>query len=270
MATRAYIRRRVATMTRQAKIVTATAVGTQTTLIDAINLHYPTGKLAGRVGWVCSGPTNNLERSFRITGNSSQDLSITFTPALPDATQVGDEVEIWDELDQGVTPAFVNESINTAIEFVRYSYPIFVVDDAQEFDSGVPSLAIPDTFKYFTGVEMERRDGVWYPLTQKQFRVRKPERTVELINGAQNLAHTKNVRLRGATLPQDLTSDTDETIVDTEWLVKQVSALVFLNIAYANNDGQAIERYTGSMEQAAAEVRMKARARMEGAGILLP
>lgn len=270
MATRAYIRRRVATMTRQAKVVQATAVGTTTTLVDAINLHYPTGKLIGRVGWVCSGDESNLERSFRITSNSSQDTSITFTPALPVATQVGDEVEIWDELDQGVTPAFVNEAINTAIEYVRDAYPVLVVDTSQSFDRLNPVVSLPADWKYFVGIDMQSVDGVWHPLTQKQFRVRKPERSVELVNGAQHLANLREIRLRGATVVPDLTSDSDNTVVDTEWIVKQVSALVFLNIAYANADGQAIERYTGSMEQSAAEVRMKARSRMEGAGVLLP
>lgn len=270
MATRAYIRRRVGTMTRQAKVVTATAVGTTTTLVDAISLNDPTGRLVGRIGWVCSGDPNNVSRAFRVTANSQPDTNLTFTPALPTATQIGDEVELWNELDQGVTPMFVNEAINTAIEYVRDAYPILVLDDEQAFDRAEPVITIPESWRYFTGVEMETTGGLWRPFTQKQFRVRKFERTVELVNGAQNLAHNLNIRLIGATVPDDLSDDDDETVIDTEWLIKQVSALVFLNIAYANADGQAIERYTGSMEQAANDVRLKARSRMEGAGTLLP
>jgi hypothetical protein len=270
MATRAYIRRRVGTMTRQAKVVTATSVGTTTSLVDAINLAYPTGKLIGRVGWVCVGDPSNQERSFRVTANSSANTDITFTPALPVATQIGDEVELWNEFDQGIVPTLVHEFINTAIEYVRYAYPITAVDDEQDFSRSSPVLSIPDTWKYFSGVEAQSPTGLWRPLTQKQFRVRKFERSVELVNGAQDIANNYPVRLIGATIPSDLDADDDSTIVDTEWLIKQVSALVFLHIAYSNGDGQAIERYTGSMEQAAADVRMKARGRMEGAGTLLP
>lgn len=268
MATRAYIRRRVGAMTRQAKVATATAVGTTTTFVDAITLIDPSNRLIRRVGWVCTGA--NAGRSFRVTANNAQDASITFVPALPNATQVGDEVELWNELDQGVVPTFVHEAINTAIEFVRDCYPILQVDDEQTFDRATPTLTIPTNWRYFSGVELQTPQGLWRPLTQKQFRVRKFERTVELVNGSQNIAHRYPVRLLGATVPSDLTSDDDSTIVDTEWLIKQVSALVFLNIAYANADGQATERYTGSMEQAAADVRLKARSRMEGAGTLLP
>lgn len=270
MATRAYIRRRVGTMTRQAKVVKATAVGTTTSLVDAINLAYPTGKLIGRVGWVCSGDISNQERTFRVTANSSAQTDITFTPALPVATQVDDEVELWNEFDQGIVPSLVHEFINTAIEYVRYAYPITTVDDEQSFSRSEPVVAIPDEWKYFSGVEVQGANGLWRPLTQKQFRVRKFERTVELVNGAQDIAHNGTIRFIGATIPTDLDADDDSTIVDTEWLIKQVSALVFLHIAYSNGDGQAIERYTGSMEQAAADVRMKARSRMEGAGTLLP
>ena len=256
-------------MTRQAKVVTATAVGSTTTLIDAITLNDPSTRLIGRVGWVCTGDPNNVGRAFRVTANSQQNTSLTLTPALPAATQVGDEVELWNELDQGVTPMFVNEAINTAIEYVRDAYPILAVGDSQTFDRASPVIAIPSTWRYFGGVEAQDASGLWRPLVQKQFRVRKFERTVELVNGAQNIAHRYLIRMIGSTVPEDLANDTDTTVVDSEWLIKQVSALVFLNIAYANADGQAIERYTGSMEQAAADVRLKARSRMEGAGTLL-
>lgn len=270
MATRAFIRRSVGRYTRQCLVLTATAAGTSTSLIDAINLADPNNTLVGRIGWVCTGNESNLQRTIRVTANNATANSISFTPALPQPTGIADEVELWNDLDQGVTPQFVNDMINVAIASVDDAFNSPARDDSQSFSNLSPVLSIPVEWRWFYGADYQDDRGIWHPLYTNQLRVDRATRTVELIRGAENIANGRNVRLRGAIAPEILLTDSSDTSIDAEWIVNHVSYLTLVSIAYTAMDGQAIERYAGNFKETADGIRMKARARQEGMGIILP
>jgi hypothetical protein len=266
MATRAFIRRRVGRATRQMILLVATSNGTTTTIIDTINGSDPTSTLLGRVGWVASGTAANLGRTVRVTGNTESTSTITFTPALPSATATADEIELWNDLDQGVTPQEVHELIDMAIEAVADQYPLVAIDDEQTFDADSPVLDIPVDWDWFSGVDYQDVSGYWHPVYQNQIRVNDANRTVELIYPARTSFDTLNVRLRGATRPTAASSDSTDIPIDAEFLIKYVSYHVLMNASYTAMDGVAMERRASTFKAEAEALRLKARQHVSGMG----
>jgi hypothetical protein len=266
VATRAFVRRRVGRATRQMILLTATANGTTTTIVDVINGSDPTSTLTGRVGWVASGTAANLSRSVRVTGNTESTSTITFTPALPSATATGDEIELWNDLDQGVTPVEVHELIDMAIEAVADQFPILATDTAETFDADSPALTIPAGWDWFSGVDYQDVSGYWHPVYQNQLRVNDVARTVEIIYPTRVSLDTLNVRLRGATRPTAASTDSTDIPIDAEFLIKYVSYHVLMNASYTAMDGVAMERRASTFKQEAESLRVKARQHVPGMG----
>lgn len=268
--TRAFLRRQVGRLTRQMKVIRCTATGTTTTAIDAINLSEPEDSLLGRVGWVVSGTANNLYSTIRVTANDPELLNITFTPALTAVTAANDEIELWNVLDQGVTPYDVHDLINHAIESVADEYFVADLDDEQTFDKDAPVLDIPATWRWLEGVDWEDANGFWHPVPQRALRVDQASRTVEILYPQSIQANTREVRLRGGTRPASLSSDTSTTPVDAEYLINYVSYLVLLNTSFTNFDAVAMERKASTFKEDAAAARGAAKSRPQGLGIVLP
>ena len=275
--TRLALRRYVGRLTRQALICTATGNGTTQTFTDAINLPDPDDTLIGRIGWVSGGTAGNLYSTIRVTDNVQSTNTITFTPALSQSTATGDVIELWNDLDQGVTPAEVHDLINLAIESVADSFPIPAVDTEEVFSQDDPELDIPATWRWLEGLEYQEYsadpdvEGKWKFIWDDKFLyVDKANRVVRVKKPWCYKLNTLNVRLRGATRPSTLSSDTATTYVDAEWIARQVAYQILLNISFTMLDGAALERRAATFKQEADAIRMKARARPDGLGIVLP
>lgn len=275
MATRTTIRQWAGDLSRQMLVLTATGAGTTTTFVDAINLADADSSLIGRVGWTSGGTAANLGRELRVSDNDRSDTSITFTPALPSATASSDEIELWNDLDQGVTPAEVNRLINRAIETVADANP--VPDTAAEvaFDYADPVITLETDWRWFEGADYEDSNGIWHqiPATFEIFRVDEAARTVEILPPWSRKIDDLNIRLRGSTRPSALTTDTGTTgttVVDAEYLAHWVAAEILLAAAYTSMDGAALERRAAKRFTEAETLRAKARTRHTGLGILLP
>lgn len=272
--TRAYIRRRILRLSRQGMVVTATSSGTTTTLVDAVNLGTPGATLVNRIGWVSAGTTANLGATVRVTTNDRSATSITFTPALSSATAVGDEIELWNELGQGVEPSYVHELLDFAIERVADANPVPALGAEFTFDVQAPVIDLPPSWRWVEGADWQDASGLWHPVPEndKNLRVDPVSRTVELLGIAAGNADTLLVRLRGATRPAALASDGEDTIVNAEYLVQQVTAEVLLAASYtaSSMDGPALERRAAYHAKKADELRQVAFTPHTGMGVILP
>lgn len=256
-------------------LCTATGSGSTTTFVDAINLIDPDDTLIGRIGWFSAGTAGNLYSTVRVTDNVQSTNTITFTPAVAQATAAADVLELWNDLDQGVTPAEVHDLINLAIESVADAFPIPALDTEETFSQDDPELDIPATWRWFEGLEYQEYSdddtGKWKFIWDDKFLyVDKAQRTVRVKKPWCYKLNTLNVRLRGATRPTALTADTQSTPVDAEWIARQVAYQLLLNISFTMLDGAALERRAATFKQEADAIRMKARARPDGLGIVLP
>ena len=220
----------------------ATSAGTTTTLIDNAQLNTENNSLLNRVGYFSGGTANNLGKTVRVTGNTKSSQTVTFTPAVPSATATDDELELWNQRDEGVTPKDVNDLINDAIADVAELGAVSALSSEETFDYNDPLIVVNAAWEAVTAVEWEDDDGIWYPVPKADLRVDRYQRQVELIGRARMLADGRQVRVRGANIPTAFTADTGaggETTVDFEWITHAVAAAVLgmrLESAYDRKD----------------------------------
>ena len=244
------IRRRVGRLTGDMILCTATSNGTTTTFIDSLNLHHENKIFQGRQGIFSGGTLANQGRIVRVTDLVKSTTTITFTPTLPSATQTADELELWNQRDEGVTPTFVNQTINDCIRDVVENSRLPVMSDAITFDANDPVIDIDDTvevdgdnvgsdFRGITGVDWQDDNGDWHPLPRVDIRVDQYARDVELIGRARWLADARSIRIRGVYLPAPLSAESDTTSVDFEWITHAAAAIVVskkMETAYARSE----------------------------------
>jgi hypothetical protein len=228
------IRRRAGRLSGDMLLCTATSNGSTTTFTDALNLNHEQSILLNRHGYLSGGTAANLGRSVRVTANVKSTQTLTFTPALPSDTAISDEMELWNERDEGVTPAAANEVINDAIRDVTENTPLPVTSDEFTFAASSPVIAVDDlevdavvdgtNWELITGVDWEDDSGIWRPIQSADIRVDRYARTVEILNRPRWNADGLSVRVRGANLATVLTSDSSTTAVNFQWLTHYAAA----------------------------------------------
>jgi Ni,Fe-hydrogenase I large subunit len=225
-------------------LCTATDNGTTTTFIDTLNLNHEISILRNRHGIFSGGTAANLERVVRVESNVKSTQTITFTPAVPSTTAIADELELWNQRDEGITSDVVHDTLNDAIADVYEYSPVPVTADAFTFDSASPIIDI-DLLEVATVV-----DGTnWEAITRVEYRatsddpdvtyswiklpsddsnidVDRNARTITLKGRARYLADGNSVRIHGANISGSLTIDSSTTQVNAEWLAHEVAARV--------------------------------------------
>lgn len=241
-SSRTSIRRRIGRLWGDLLLCAATANGSTTTLVDTLNLYRNDNELKGRHVYFSGGTSGNLGQSARITGNTQSTSTITFT-AVPSATATGDEAEIWNTRNIGATVQEVHDQINFCLGSVADLFVTAASSSLGTFDFDSPVLDLPADWRFFAGLDWQDTLGLWHPVKPADWRLDKANRTVELLNRPRSLASGQSVRARGYTVPALLTSDSDTTGVNAEWLAYQASANLALAIAPRSLDGgAALER----------------------------
>jgi hypothetical protein len=252
----------------------ATATGSTTEFTDALNLYVESRLMDGRQGIFSGGTALNLGRIVRITDSDKLTQTITFTPAVPTATLALDELELWNERDEGITPGAVHNLIDDAIADITENAPVPVTSDAFDFASAAPVIQIDDlevdelvdgaNWEAITGVDWQDEEDIWHPIPSAELRVDRHARTLELRDRARWQAEGRAIRVRGANLPQALATDAASTSVNFEWITHQVAAQAMgirLEKAYDRKDVEGRMLY---LQQRADQLRAKSRLYLRG------
>src|SRR4030095_16044139 len=89
---------------------------------------------------------------------------------LPQASEIGDEAELWGKHDEGWQPWEVNDTINNVIEDAVDSFFIAVETDiATPYNRDAGTIAIPDliTRGVVSLSYQSRADDAWYPVHEQ-------------------------------------------------------------------------------------------------------
>ena len=255
-------------------LCTATAIGSTTEFTDALNLYVESRLMDGRQGIFSGGTANNLGSIVRITDSDKATQTITVTPAVVSNTAALDELELWNERDEGITPAAVHRLINEAITDATENSPVPVTSDAFTWDAYAPVIDISDlevatvadgnNWEVITGVDWQDDDDIWHPVPSADLRIDRYARTIEVRDRSRWLADGYAVRVRGANLPTGLSTDSATTPVNFEWLTHQVAAQALgirLEKAYDRKDVEGRMLY---LQQRADMLRQKTRLYLRG------
>jgi hypothetical protein len=270
--TRAALRQQIGRLTGDMLKCTATATGTTTTLIDAINLYRGDGSLEGRIGWFSAGTAGNLYDTVRVTGNTRSTFTVTFTPTLSDATATSDVLELWNERGQGYLPADVHSAINDAIALVGTGVTTLDDEEITDFDIDDPYLTIPAEWDYVGEVWFKDTDEIWHeiPFTPFNMEVNDIDRLIRLKGDAAKKADTCTVRLVGEIAEGALSSDTSSTTVNAHWLTHHVAYLLMAGgMRRQSNTNTELSTMMAFCKQEADKMAGRAMSRRVGAGIRL-
>lgn len=242
-STRTAIRQRIGDLTGDLVLCTATGNGSTTTFVDSKNLQRDSAILVGRHLYLSSGTSANLGHSARVSDNAKSTGTLTFAPALPSATATGDVGELWNTRETGWTVEQIHRFINYSIDDVAELGAMLATNDpADAFDYNSPVVDLPADWVYFCGVSWQDRLGIWKRVPPANYRVDRINRTVELRNHSRQLADGLSLRLMGATIPGALSSDSDVTNVNAEWLAYQTIAKLALQSSERQADPGQRER----------------------------
>lgn len=265
LSTRKSIRRNVGHLTGDMDLFVASASGSTTTFVSAVNGNRQDNSLNERLGIFSAGTANNIGSIVRVTANVRSTQTITFTPAVASSTAAADELELWNRRDQGVSPRDVNDLINDAIAAVGEQAPIPALDSEVAFDFDDPLISVPAAWEAVTGVEWEDDLTIWHPVPRADIRVDRVQRKVELKGRSRELASGRMVRVRGANMAVALSADTDTTSVNFEWICAYVAVQVLWVMREKAFDVKEIDGKLLSLDRDAKLLRPKNALRLRGA-----
>lgn len=234
--TRKALRRRVLRRFGDLVVATATANGTTTTFTDTETLYGESSRYAGRHAYVAGGTAANLGKVRYVEGYNGTTQTLTFQTALPAATAEGDEIELTNAFGMGVTHDLVHEAINWAIALSR-PYALEPAEtDLGTFD-GLTPLALPSEWAGVESVHYQHPlTDAWHPVqrARKQgkhgWAVDHANRTLTITGHPGARLEDVAIKAYGWTEPGELSSDSDETSVDLEWLVDTAVAHLMLDV----------------------------------------
>ncbi len=254
------LRRQVGERTGDVLICTASEAGTTSSFIDLVRAAVESNSLTGRLARFSAGTTANLGADRRVTGNTKATGTVSVSPALSAATAVGDGVELWNERDAGALPDQVDRWVNEAIAAVAGQAGQEVLATVgTNFDANAPVLALATTWRSVNSVDWQDADSLWHPIPPDHLRVDRAGRTIEVIKGSRYIIDGYAVRIRGQAEPAQLTTDTDATTVDGEWIVYQAAAWALHATAHRRYDSADARALAQAYQGRADTIRPKVR-----------
>jgi hypothetical protein len=164
--TRAQLRRRIADVFNDVVVLDATGNGTTTTFVDTFNVNTGSESFDGREILFTSG--SNAALVSRITSTTAATGTLTFTPSRT-STATGDDAEVYNRRNRGLTVAEYNRAINTAVEECNGLSLVPVIESiAAAFDMDDQTIAMPSTLFEAFRVEYQDTDDVWKEIKRAQ------------------------------------------------------------------------------------------------------
>lgn len=275
MASLQFLRRAIGRLTGDLDILVATSNGSTTTFLDVLNANVESNSWKGRLGYFSGGTAANVGSTVRLTANDKTTTTLSFLPAVAGTTAIGDTLELYNKDGQGPTIRHIHDTINLCIEFAGKGVLTEALDTAVTFDEDDPVLTIPASWRRLVAIEYRAGDDDtddWLTVPEVDW-VETVDRlgyTVRVDNISRYLANDYQIRLRGYTVAGQLSAETDTTLVDTEWLVREATSQILLNLATAERvprDRAADYRATSQfMSTLANSFRSKVPTTVRGAG----
>lgn len=255
------LRRAVGRQVRDLTVLTTTADGADTYLIDNRNIVAGDDLWKGRDLYFVDGTAENLGEIRRSIGSSRSEHKISWSVALPAITHTGDEVEVWNKRSLGWHPFEVNAAINDTIltADTTFNVPTYAVL-ADLFSEDSPTLTVPATLTRVFAVEWQDVDLNWHTVDRAHqpdaygYYVNQGMGTISINGGDQRYAmNGATIRLRGYGTLNTLESDMDTTELHFNYVMLQAAAYLFFNGVDRNPQNERLYTPIASQAQAAKE-----------------
>lgn len=193
-------------------------------IIDAVSISVAADNLVGRQFICVTG--DNTGHIARITGTTESSGFISFTPPATVPYVTGDVVHVFNKNSRGWTVDEYNDAITAAIQD---AYPRSLVeimaDITPDFDTETGEFEVPEDFVEVFAIESQDTFGTWHRVKQAQrmggygWSGNPGQGTIRISDSPGWLADDTPLRIWGYGRHADVTSDTDYTTLNPEWLV---------------------------------------------------
>jgi hypothetical protein len=207
------------------RILTATAPGTNVTLIDTISLVGEVDAYKGREVLFTGGTAANLGLTRYVQSSSSSLRAIAFGITLPAATTTGDECEMVNTRGVGYRFQDIHDAINESIRTVSDRALVTAATQAGVY-ARANAIPIPVGFKTIENVQWQDQSYglAWHNIPKAKtlngngWWVDRANRTLQLTGNPAWNADAMNIQVWGLAEPPEMFNDADLTEVDQEWL----------------------------------------------------
>lgn len=214
-------------------VLTATANGTVNTFTDTVELTDAQNAFLASQALATGGTAPNLGRVVRVIGSDAGTHTLTVTPDLPTATQVGDEWELVDLNGRGWRFAEFHRAANAVL---RTAFSEFTIDRADTiataFSAASPYVAFPDGLTHVSAVMVQDQNGDWTRVRRARgpglwgqgYWADRAAGTISIEGTYRDFADGLVVKLIGKGRHPDLVDDTSLVYVDSDWLADEIGA----------------------------------------------
>ncbi len=245
------------------EILTATSNGTTTTFIDALNVSSAAENRDGQFITPLTGTAGNIGKTARVTTTTDASNRLTFTPAFPFATAVGDVIETTNYRGIGFRPDQIVNAINDAI---NDAYPLGLIEvsaDVNGFNADPPgTVVVPLNMREVYDVAFIDSAGYSRPLRIAS-RTNRYGVSFDAVAGTINIAgvpaidaNNNVLRLFGYARQPALALDSDVCLLNAEYIVSR--ACYHLALAKISSDpsyGQMVSVFLKESEMLRSRVR---------------
>lgn len=237
------LRRMVAQELGDLVLVTATAQGTESSIVDNVNLTLENRHYNGmEIRCTVAMDARNVGKTATVTVSSQDSRSVNFIPPFPMPTMPTDEFEFTNFRGMGWRSVEYDNAINSAIR--RASDEHFTIPYSAQIETPYrrrDEVQIPGEFTYFNGVSYTDRRGNKKRIGPTGYNVDRYARTVELKGDYQSKANGAYITVHGEIESPLLEEDHHKTPIPVEWILTEVKAIL-QNKAVSQGSGQNRDR----------------------------
>jgi hypothetical protein len=216
-------------------IVTASVDGTTTSLTDINTLWLPRNEYKGQTIYFTGGTVDNLGQSRKIVSSNPTTSQVQWSLPLPVMNFSGDEAELWCKLGYGWEPTAINRMIEMAHREAQEYLPVAYTSEPIPWDSDNPVITLVAAIQEVNAIEYQTSDdGDWGEVLPAPRRsssgwwLDNSSRTVRIDGAARGyMSGGGNVRLHARVRESPLTTDSDITLVNAEYLVARVCEMAY-------------------------------------------
>lgn len=259
--TRAQLRRKIAQMLEDITFLTATQAGTTTEFVDTVSLTTGLENAKNRDIVFTDSHASNTGL-VRVVTNADHAAGYVAFDALPQAIAEGDEAELYNFRSRGWRVAEYNKAIDQARldAYPLYKEPVRIAPSA--FADGMAT--VPASIEYISDVQYYRSASIPASIP---FSSRPYGSGWSILDGGIFIGDTRftvpfgtafdagDAYLIGYGPPSAMTSDTDTTDINPEWLANKAAEILCMgalsrdqgNAYRASTFGQKAERHLSSI-----------------------
>lgn len=229
--TRAQLRRRIAQRIGDIKYLTATAIGTTTTLIDTTRITTQTDPMLGRQLLFSSG--TNLGTTKIITSFTDSTGTIGWSGAVTQ-TQSGDTAEVYNKRGTGWMKEEYDDVINQVIDEASGMALVELVSTiSPAFERDTPEVTVPAALLEVYAVEWQDTDDFWHAILPGKkwghygWEADPAAGQLRIQGIPAHLANGADIRLYGYGRQATLSTDADTCLLDVDWMVARCCYLLY-------------------------------------------